>query len=168
MHRLCSFPTCCKDLSLGGCFTMRFIKLLSIFVFFQTNICQEILSKKAEFVLNRVGYELPVPSIIGKHEWKELQLDSLVRIFKTQTPFGSWGLAQLLHPITDEDELAKRKKIILFLAEHEDVMHDFQKQLEQVRNSAQSLLGYWDKHDELNHDARQFYFTVFGLTELNK
>lgn len=148
---------------------MRFI-ILNLFIFFHATVCQDILIKKAEFVLNRVEYELPVPSIIGKHEWKELQLDAVIEMLArtTKTPFGSWGLGKLLHPVADKDELVQRKKIIIFLAEHEDVMHDFQKQLGQVQKAAKSVLAYFDKHDQLNDRAKQFYFTVLGLTELNK
>lgn len=149
---------------------MRLLLLLTVATFFQINKCQEILRKKAEFVLNRIEYELPAPSIIGEHERKELQLDAVVSMLAqtTKTPFGFWGLEKLLHPIADKDELAERKKIIMFLVEHEDVMDDFQKQLERVRDTGKSILAYFDKHDDINKNARQFYFTAFGLTELNK
>lgn len=127
------------------------------------------LSKDAEQVLNYVTYELPSPSIIGKREWNELQLDRLVtELDRTKTSFGRWGLVQLLHPINDQKELSQRKKIISFLIDNEKEMAVFQKQLERVRNFEQSLLAYWDEDDQLASNSRQFYYESFGLKKLNK
>lgn len=154
---------------MGGDFIVRYVILLGILASFQVLFCQPALSQKAEQVLNRITYELPAPSIIGKHEWKELQLDRLVTMLdRTTTSFGRWGLVQLLHPIADQEELSRRKDVIAFLVEHEDVMRTFQKQLKRVHEVEESLLTYWDKHDQLNSEARQFYYTFFGLKDLNK
>jgi energy-coupling factor transporter ATP-binding protein EcfA2 len=126
-------------------------------------------SQHAELVLNTLAYELPSPSIIGDREWKELQLDRLVTVLdRTKTPFGRWGLVQLLHPINDEKELSQRKKIISFLIDNEKEMAIFQKQLERVRSFEQSLLAYWDEDDQLASNSRQFYYESFGLKKLNK
>ena len=145
-------------------------KIILFFVFsFRIMYAESTLSENAEHVLNLVKYELPAPSIIGECEWKELQLDRLVTILdRSSTSFGRWGLVQLLHPIADEKELERRKEIIMFLVEHEKEMHIFQEQLKRVKKSEKSLLAYWDKHDQLNQNAQQFYYTVFGIKELNK
>src|SRR5271169_5970673 len=74
----------------------------------------------AKNILDSVYYQPFAPSIITEHEWKEFQLDRLITILdRTKTSFGRWGLAQLLQPIADSDELAQRKDIITFLLEHE-------------------------------------------------
>lgn len=146
---------------------MRYIFLLAFFSLFQSITAKQ--SEYAERVLNLIEYEAPAPSIIGEREWKELQLDRLVTILdRTKTSFGRWGLVQLLHPIADEKELKKRKEIITYLIEHENDMRMFQKQLERVHAVETSLLAYWDKHDELYRSSRRFYFSSFGLDELNK
>jgi hypothetical protein len=148
---------------------MRFLLLITIFSFFHILEAKQTLSEHAEEVLNSVKYDSLAPSIIGEREWKELQLDRLVTILdRTQTSFGRWGLVQLLHPIADEKELSNRKEIITYLIEHEDEMRDFQEQLKRVKDVEKSLLAYWDKRDELNASAKQFYYTVLGLKELNK
>lgn len=148
---------------------MIHILLLAFFSFFSTISGQQALSKHAERVLSSVEYDAPAPSIIGEREWKELQLDRLVTILdRTQTSFGRWGLVQLLHPIADEKELLKRKEIITYLVEHEDEMRAFQEELKRIKNVEKSLLAYWDNRDELNAQAKQFYYTVSGLKELNK
>jgi len=148
---------------------MFLIILLGFLSFSQTVLTEQKLSEHAEQVLNLIKYELPAPSIIGEREWKELQLDRLVTILdRSTTSFGRWGLVQLLHPIADEKELSRRKEIITFLVEHEQEMRIFQEQLERVKNVEKSLLAYWDKHDQLNQSAQQFYYTVFGLKDLNK
>lgn len=143
--------------------------LLMIISFFQIAQAELAVSKKAERVLDLVTYTLPSPSIIGKREWKELQLDRLVTMLdRTKTSFGRWGLVQLLHPINDKQELLRRKQIITFLIEHEEDMRVFQEQLQQVHNVEQSLLAYWNKNDQLNLNAAEFYYKSFGLDALNK
>jgi hypothetical protein len=143
--------------------------LLIIFSFFQNSFADQALSKDAERVLNSVSYVLPSPSIIGKREWKELQLDRLVTILdRTTTSFGRWGLVQLLHPIADKEQLQERKEIITFLVDNPEKMEIFQKQLAEVKRLEKSLLAYWDSQDQLNQQAEQFYFSAFGLKELNK
>jgi len=137
--------------------------------FFQTAFADQTLSERAEDILNHVHYHLPSPSIISKREWKELQLDRLVTTLdRTTTSFGRWGLVQLLHPIADEKELLQRKKIITFLLEHEDQMDTFQELLERIHGAEKSLLAYWNKYDQLNKSAEQFYYSVPALVELNK
>jgi hypothetical protein len=148
---------------------MMIIFLLTIFVSFQTILSDQSLGKGAEHILNSVEYVMPAPSIIGKHEWEELQLDRLVTILdRTTTSFGRWGLVQLLHPIADQQELMHRKQIITFLIEHEKEMHIFQEQLKQVHNVEKSLIAYWDKYDQLNQSSQRFYFSAIGLSDLNK
>lgn len=148
---------------------MILIPLLAAFSFFQFALADQASSKNAERVLNLVPYISPAPSIIGEREWKELQLDRLVTILdRTKTSFGRWGLVQLLHPITDKNQLLERKEIITFLVDNPEKMNAFQKQLEEVKRVEKSLLAYWDAHDEVNQQAEQFYFSVFGLKELNK
>ena len=148
---------------------MMLIILLATFSFFQFVSADQVLSKQAERVLNSVVYQLPSPSIIGKREWKELQLDRLVTILdRTTTSFGRWGLIKLLHPIADSKQLQKRKKIITFLVDNPEKMRIFQEQLEQLHRVEKSLLAYWDKDDVLNCSCEQFYFSSFGLNELNK
>jgi len=148
---------------------MVLVLLLMTISFFQTALADQTLSKNAEHVLDRVEYVSPAPSIIGKREWEELQLDRLVTILdRTKPSFGRWGLVQLLHPIADKQELLQRKKIITFLIEHEEDMRVFQEQLERVHRIEKSLLAYWDKHDQLNQSVEQFYYRAVGFRELNK
>lgn len=148
---------------------MILLLLLTIFSFFQSVSADQASSKNAERVLNLVEYMLPSPSIIGEREWKELQLDRLVTIAdRTKTSFGRWGLVQLLHPIADKNQLMERKEIITFLVDHPEKMNVFQKQLEEVKRVEKSLLAYWDAQDQVNQQAEQFYFSLFGLKELNK
>ncbi|HLW73254.1 MAG TPA: hypothetical protein VKR54_04350 [Candidatus Babeliales bacterium] len=148
---------------------MTMLILLVIFSFFQSISADQASSKNAERVLNLVEYTLPSPSIIGDREWKELQLDRLVTIAdRTKTSFGRWGLVQLLHPIADKRQLMERKEIITFLIDHPEKMNIFQQQLEEVKRVEKSLLAYWDARDLVNQQAEQFYFSVFGLKELNK
>ena len=148
---------------------MRFVILLILFSFSHTTCAEQKLSEHAEHVLDLIAYELPAPSIIGEREWKELQLDRLVTVLdRSTTSFGRWGLVQLLHPIADEKELSRRKEIITFLVEHEDEMRIFQEHLKRVKDVESSLLAYWDKYDQLNQSAQQFYYTMFGLKDLNK
>jgi len=146
--------------------------MMHVFLLVLLSLFQPITAKQSEYaerVLNLIEYEASAPSIIGEREWKELQLDRLVTILdRTKTSFGRWGLVQLLHPIADEKELKKRKEIITYLIEHENDMRMFQKQLERVHAVETSLLAYWDKHDELYRSSRRFYFSSFGLDELNK
>ena len=147
---------------------MVLLLLLSGFLFFQSLSADQFLSKHAERILNSVTYRT-LPSIIGKHEWKELQLDRLVTILdRTKTSFGRWGLVSLLHPIDDRDQLEKRKKIITFLIDNPDTMAVFQKHLERVHMTESSLLVYWDNNNLLNRSVDQFYFSSVGLNELNK
>lgn len=146
-----------------------FLVLLLFFSLFQTLIADQASSKNAERVLDMVEYTLPSPSIIGEREWKELQLDRLVTILdRSKTSFGRWGLVQLLHPIADKDQLSERKEIITFLINNPEKMEIFQKQLDQVKQLEKSLLAYWDVNDRLNQQVEQFYFSMFGLKELNK
>lgn len=148
---------------------MLFIIVSILFSFFQIMFAEQTISEHAEQVLNLSKYELPAPSIIGEREWKELQLDRLVTVLdRSTTSFGRWGLVQLLHPIADTKELSRRKEIVMFLVEHENEMRIFQEQLKRVKDVEKSLLAYWDKHDQLNQSAQQFYYTVFGLKDLNK
>lgn len=147
---------------------MALIFLLIAFSFFQAVLADQNSSEHAEHVLNSVAYRTS-PSIIGEREWKELQLDRLVTVLdRTKTSFGRWGLVTLLHPISNQRELEKRKKIITLLIDNPDVMTLFQKSLEQVRRTEKSLLAYWDKNDELDHNCEKFYFSSFGLNEFNK
>jgi ABC-type multidrug transport system fused ATPase/permease subunit len=147
---------------------MRFFLLLGIFFYSQIFSADQSLSQKTEQILGS-EYSLASPSIIGKREWKELQLDRLITILdRTKTSFGKWGLIQLLHPISDTEELSRRKKIITFLVEHENEMRIFQEQLERIHKLEQSLLAYWDKTDQLNNNIQQFYYSMPFLRELNK
>ncbi|HEX4069073.1 MAG TPA: hypothetical protein VHX42_03155, partial [Candidatus Babeliales bacterium] len=144
------------------------VVLLSILSFFQSISADETLSQRAEHVLNSVVYKMP-PSVIGEREWQELQLDRLVTVLdRTTTSFGRWGLVKLLHPIADKKQLQKRKEIITFLINNPHTMNLFQKKLEKIKRCEQSLLAYWDKHDLLDQDCQQFYFSAFGLGGLNK
>jgi hypothetical protein len=148
---------------------MILILLVAFFSFFQCISANQASSNQAERILNSVTYQSPSPSIIGKREWKELQLDRLVTILdRTKTSFGRWGLVQLLHPIADKKQLQKRKEIITFLVDNPEQMRIFQEQLEQVRRVEKSLLAYWDKEDQLSRSVEQFYFSSLGLHELNK
>ncbi len=148
---------------------MIIVFLLMIFISFQTVLSDQSSSKGAERILDSVEYVMPAPSIIGKHEWEELQLDRLITILdRTTTSFGRWGLVQLLHPIADQQELMRRKQIITFLIEHEKEMRVFQEHLKQVRNVEKSLIAYWDKYDQLNDSGKQFYYKAFFLKDLNK
>lgn len=147
---------------------MIILILLAIFSSFQLS-ADQVLNKRAEAALNSVSYTLSSPSIIGKREWKELRLDRVVDILdRTKTSFGRWGLVQLLYPIADMHQLLERKQIITFLVDNPDKMSIFQEQLNQVKRLEKSLLAYWDAQDQLNQSANQFYFSVFGLKELNK
>lgn len=148
---------------------MRLLLSLIFISFLHVSAADELLGKQAEAVLNSVVYRMPSPSIIGKREWKELQLDRLITILdRTKTSFGRWGLVKLLHPITNKHQLQQRKNIITFLLDHPDTMDLFQKQLEQVRRVEKSLLSYWDKDDVLNRSSESFYYSsLFGLSALN-
>ena len=145
------------------------ILLLLIFVsFFQLAAVDEALAERAKHVLNSVVYRMPI-SIIGEREWRELQLERLVTVLdRTQTSFGRWGLVKLLHPITNTRQLKQRKKIITFLLDNSDVMNLFQKKLAHIKRVEESLLAYWDQNDLLDRSCEQFYFSAFGLHELNK
>lgn len=148
---------------------MVLILLLVVGSFFQSILADQALGKSAERVLNSVAYTLPSPSIIGKREWKELQLDRLVTILdRTTTSFGRWGLVTLLQPIADHKQLQKRKEIITFLVDHPENMRSFQKQLKQVARVEKSLLAYWDGADQLSRNTERFYFSALGLDPLNK
>lgn len=147
---------------------MMFFLLFS-FLFLPVAAQEKKLSQHAEQVLNLSHYTLPAPSIIGKREWKELQLDRLVTILdRSTTSFGRWGLVKLLQPIADEKELSRRKEIITFLVEHEQEMRVFQDQLARVKHVEKSLLAYWDTRDQLSKSAQQFYYEARGLKDLNK
>ncbi len=147
---------------------MVLIFLLTASAFFQSILADDALAKRAEYALNSMVYRMPV-SIIGEREWKELQLDRLVTILdRTKTSFGRWGLVKLLHPIANQSQLQKRRDIITFLIDNPDAMSLFQKQLEQIQRTETSLLAYWDRNDELDHNCEKFYFSFFGLNELNK
>jgi hypothetical protein len=143
--------------------------ILIIISFFSCISADESLSKRAQEVLNSAVHRMPSPSVIGKREWDELQLDRLVTILdRTTTAFGRWGLVKLLHPVASKYHLDQRRKIITFLLEHPESMRIFQEQLEQVHRGQESLLAYWDKNDALSQNCEQFYFTAPGLRDLNK
>src|SRR3990172_4188091 len=130
---------------------MVLVLLLMTISFFQTALADQTLSKNAEHVLDRVEYVSPAPSIIGKREWEELQLDRLITILdRTKTSFGRWGLVKLLHPISHRRQLDQRKKIITFLLDHPETMDLFQKNFEHIKCVEESLLAYWDKDDLLD------------------
>lgn len=147
----------------------RLFLFIIISFFSSLAAADEQISKRAEEILSSVKYRMPSPSIIGKREWDELQLDRLITMLdRTKTSFGRWGLTQLLHPIANKRQLDQRKKIITFLLDHPEQMKLFQEQLEHVRRCQESLLAYWDKKDELDRNCQQFYFSAFGLQELNQ
>ncbi len=132
--------------------------------FAQKNV---IYSDNATKVLDSMYYQPVSPSIITEHEWKEFQLDRLIKIVdrKTTTAFGSWGLEQLLHPIANSDDLAQRKEIITFLIENEKELTLFQEQLKRIHVVEKSLLAYWDKNDAVDKNSQQFYYSFPGIKE---
>src|SRR5579872_6694825 len=115
-------------------------------------------------LLDTIEYPHAHVSIIGEHEWKELQLNRLITALdRTTTSFGRWGLTYLLHPIADQSELSERQRIISFLVENPSVLRHFQKQLADIKKNEEFLLSYWNSKDQLNGACEQFYYVIPGL-----
>lgn len=147
--------------------------IIPLLVMFLSSFCaiaqEKMLHKQAERVLGPLTQNFSESSIITEREWQELQLDRLIdRLDRTKTSFGKWGLTQLLYPIADKQELLQRQSIIQFLVEHEDIMLLFQEQLALIHRLERSVLAYWDKHDWLNQNILQFYYTFPAFKEFNK
>jgi hypothetical protein len=104
-------------------------------------------------------YKSPFPPVITENEWRELQLDRLVKNFdRTKTSLGKWGLSKLLEPVADRQEIMRRQSIIAFLVENPDLLSDLQKELMIFHKSEDALFSYWDEKDQLNSSCDLFYY----------
>ncbi len=106
---------------------------------------------------------IPHASVIDMNEWQELECDLLVASCdRSQTGFGFWGLRELLWPITDAQQIAKRQAVIRALVEDEQFFTQAQDLLKAITQDQERLLAYWQEHEALFERAKSLYYSILG------
>lgn len=110
----------------------------------------------------------PRVPIIEKTEWQELQLEWLLNTLDAaKTSFGGVLLREMLIPIADKNELARRQSITeLFLADDE-LFKIVAASLDTIYQYEDSVLTYYG-NDELTASASSMYYKILKLRIMKK
>lgn len=110
----------------------------------------------------------PVKSIVTLNEWKELDVDRMIKIMdRTQLEAGHWGLRHLSIPINDVHVLSKRQAIIKELVENEPFFNALDATVASLKDGEKALIAYWDKHNVLHRQAQEGYFSFALFKRFN-
>jgi DNA mismatch repair protein MutS len=90
------------------------------------------------------------------------------KIDRTQTIFGRVTLlATLVQPTVDTQLLERRQKMIKYLVDHPELLHELDQALLAIRESENMFLSFWAK-DELKEFANNYRYFQLPWNSLNK
>lgn len=119
--------------------------------------------QRAHEFLASAYYQNKDAHIITDHEWQELECDQLVKkINHTQTIFGLWGLSILARPVYDLSIIKQRQSRVKTLVDNPLLRLQLVQILQVIKDNQDELMSYWDRHDDLNKEAVDLYYHMFG------
>ncbi len=115
----------------------------------------------------RSGLGSSIHSKLDESTRRELEIDRLVGTlaYPETTIFGIWGLFDGLTTHYEIEDCKERQSLVKILVEDTTLAKEIGQALTTVKNAQESIISFWDPHDQLKQLAETFYFKWYR--ELN-
>lgn len=106
----------------------------------------------------------PVPSIIGKNEWDELEINWLIdRLDAAETRFGKNALRRMMHPVADEQIIKERQHLLQSLVRDEELYQHVHACLSEIKKAESPRVEWYGSYNIENRELQKPFPVTGGL-----